>query len=258
MPGTGSGDPNASAALQDNPSVQGNGGLASGSPITASGSPGGQSASGTPPAAIGNRTPTPVIFVDPLTGKQTSPPPPAGADDQPSEPAPQDTDPSKPPRTRVIVGSGGSGQPADPAEAAANRFAPPVAPVHQPPAARKPAALRPAWVHGGRDWIIYVECRADTLVLYPAQRQFSLTQVTGDPANNPLVQSIGQMIAHRQSLRRPNEPPYRPQVCLLVRPENVRTFLRVYRDLGALNVPLTRRNLDADDDVISIVTGSNP
>lgn len=106
--------------------------------------------------------------------------------------------------------------------------------------------------------MIYVECRANALVLYPSQRQFPLDQAASDKAGNPLVTAIEQMILRRQSARRPNEPPYRPQLCLLVRPENVRAFLRAYRALEALSVPITRRNLDPDDDVYSIVTGSNP
>jgi hypothetical protein len=43
-----------------------------------------------------------------------------------------------------------------------------------------------------------------------------------------------------------------------VRPEHVRTFLTVYPALDALPVQKTRRNLDADDDVIGIVTGAVP
>jgi hypothetical protein len=201
-----------------------------------------------------------VIFVDPLTGKPTTPPRPAAenADGQPSERSSEDADPGKPvPRVRVIVGNGGSGEPGGSDSMPRDRFAPPVASVSQS-AARKPASLRPAWVHGGRDWTIFVECRADALVLYPSQRQFALAQVMGDGAGNPLVQAIEQMIQRRQTSRRPGEPPYHPQVCLLVRPENVRTFLRIYRSLEALSVPITRRNLDPSDDVISIVTGAIP
>jgi hypothetical protein len=95
-------------------------------------------------------------------------------------------------------------------------------------------------------------------MLYPSQRTFTLPQATSDPAANPLIKAIQQMIERRQSSRRPGEPPYHPQLCLLVRPEHIRTFLTVYPALEALPVPKTRRNLDADDDVIGIVTGAVP
>jgi hypothetical protein len=117
--------------------------------------------------------------------------------------------------------------------------------------------LRPAWVHGGRDWTIYVECLPDGVKLYPSEKTFPLAAIR-EGANNPLVTAIRQMIDRRQSGRRAGEPPYYPQVRLLVRPENVRTFLKVYPALEALPVPKTRQNLDPDDDVRDIVTGANP
>lgn len=198
-----------------------------------------------------------VIFVDPLTGKPTSAPrPTTPPPDGPAEESQQTDGQPRPPRVRVATagGSGGGGV-ADPQGEAMNRFAP--TPT-MTPARHKPVVSHPAWVHGGRDWIIYIECRADSLVLYPSQRSFPLVQVMSDPAGNPLAKAIGQMIDRRQSLRRAGEPPYRPQVCLLVRPEYTRTFLSVYPALEALPVPKTRRNLDADDDVIDIVNGASP
>ena len=154
-----------------------------------------------------------------------------------------------------MANSGGGGGGSDPQAEAMNRFAP--TPSAGPPR-HKPAAMRPAWVHGGRDWTIYVECRADSLVLYPSQRTFPLAPILSDPAGNPLAKAIQQMIVRRQSLRRPGEPPYHPQLCLLVRPEHVRTFLMIYPALEALPLPKTRRNVDADDDVIDIINGAMP
>jgi hypothetical protein len=196
--------------------------------------------------------------VDPLL-----PRPPAGSqpaqrppDEPPPERSPDDVPPQGAPRKRVLGGGGGgSGERGDPGAAALNRFAPPSAPV---PQARKPVALRPAWVHGGRDWTIYVECRPDGVVLYPSQRSFALAQAAAESVGNPLVAAIRQMIDRRQSARRPGEPPYYPKVCLLVRPEYVRTFLMVYPALEALRVPTTRQNLDPEDSVDDIVRGVNP
>jgi hypothetical protein len=135
-----------------------------------------------------------------------------------------------------------------------NRLSPPS--LAPPP--RRLAAPRPAWIHGGRDWTIYVECRGSDLVLYPSQRAFTLAQATGAPASNPLIKAIQQMIDRRQSSRRPGEPPYHVQLCLLVRPEHIRTYLTVYPALEALPVPQTHRKLDADDDVYGIVSGAVP
>ncbi|MHB8736528.1 MAG: hypothetical protein ACYC6M_14595, partial [Terriglobales bacterium] len=180
--------------------------------------------------------------IDPLSPRS---PPSSRADDRkldgqregpPSERPADDAEDRGATRRRRIVngGGGGAGEPDD-SGGAANRFAPPSAPVQQP---RKPAAaLRPAWLHGGRDWTIYVECQADAVVLYPSEKRFTLAQAASDASVNPLVAAIQQMIARRQSGRRPGDPPFYPQIRLLVRPENVRTFLTVYPALEALPVP---------------------
>jgi hypothetical protein len=241
-----------------NPPMQGSGGSSSGTQPVTGGNLGTQAPGGTPMPANGSRSSDAVIYVDPLTGKPTTAPrlttPAAGG---PTEDRPPETDGKQgTPRVRVIVGNGGgAGEGGDPQSEAMNRFAP--TPSVGPPR-HKPAALRPAWVHGGRDWTIYVECRADSLVLYPSLRTFPLAQVMSDPTGNPLLKAIQQMIDRRQSSRRPGEPPYCPQLCLLVRPEHIRTFLTVYPALEALPVPKTRRNLDADDDVIDIINGASP
>jgi hypothetical protein len=179
-------------------------------------------------------------------------------DDPPSDSSPDQANLARPPQKKRLapVGSGGGpGESGDPGSAAMNRFAPPTAGGRP---MRKPVGLRPAWVHGGRDWTIYVEFLSDGVRLYPSERTFPLAQAAIEGAGNPLVAAIRQMIDRRQATRRPDEPPYHPQVCLLVRAEHVRTFLTVYPALDTLPVPRTRRNLDPDDDVAAIVTGANP
>jgi hypothetical protein len=198
--------------------------------------------------------------VDPLAPSRPRGLPPQHAEEElPPERSPQDAEFVRPSQKKRLVPTGiggrGGGGGGDPESAAMNRFATPTAgerPV------RKPAALRPAWVHGGRDWTIYVECLSDGVKLYPSERVIPLAQAAMEGAGNPLVATIRQMIERRQASRRPGEPPYHPQVCLLVRAEHVRTFLSVYPALEALPAPKTRRNLDADDDVAAIVTGANP
>ncbi len=242
-------------------SPQGTGGSAGGETVIG-GTPNAQAAAGGPMPPNGGRSGDTVIFVDPLTGKPTTAPRPAPSPDDGSAegPPPEQNDGNSAARgVRVIpitsAATRGSSGPGDQQAEAMNRFAP--TPTYAPPP-RRLTAPRPAWVHGGRDWTIYVECRAADLVLYPSQRTFTIAQAISPPAGNPLIKAIQQMIDRRQSSRRRDEPPYHPQICLLVRPEHIRTFLTVYPALEALPVPKTRRNLDADDDVISIVTGAVP
>lgn len=241
---------------------QGSGTIPSGTTKGIGAASNGQAPAGTAASANSGRTPDAVVFVDPLTGQPTTAPrPPPSSDDGSAEaPPPDEMDGNRGKRRIQVVPVDAAGNTGDYASgssgsAAMNRSTP--MPMYTPPP-RRLSAPRPAWVHGGRDWTIYVECRATDLVLYPSQRTFPLSQAVGEPAANPLIKAIQQMIQRRQSSRRPGEPPYHPQLCLLVHPEHIRTFLNLYPALEALPMPKTRRNLDADDDVIGIVTGAVP
>lgn len=199
-----------------------------------------------------------VVIDDPLLPKSAAPvrpaePPPDG---QFRDPPPQETNRNRgPPAVRYIVGNRGSGEPGEPGSEALSRFAPPTVEASRKP---RPAALHPAWVHGGRDWVIYVECLSNGVVLYPSGRAFTLAQASSEASVNPLAAALKQMIERRQASRRPGEPPYYPEVRLLVRPENVRTFLAVYPTLDAVPAPKTKRNLGPEDSVADIVRGVNP
>jgi hypothetical protein len=122
------------------------------------------------------------------------------------------------------------------------------------PKARRPIPLRPARV-SDRDWVIYVECRSDSLILYPSRQQIFVRDLNGGPTNNPLMLAVQQMIHRRQSMLRPEDPPYRPQVRFLLRPENLRTFHAAYPALEALPIPKTRQHLEPEDDPAAIAAG---
>ena len=110
-----------------------------------------------------------------------------------------------------------------------------------------------ARLSGDRDYIIFIECRAEDVVLYPSRQSFSIQSLArGDQA---LMKAVQQMIERRQALVRPGEMPFRPQVRYLLHPEGIRSYHTTYPTLNALGVPQTRQNLEADDDVATIVVG---
>src|SRR5262249_24229850 len=153
--------------------------------------------------------------VDPLMPNRPRGLRPADRGEEPPEPPPEDSSSDAPRRKAPVQGGGASGGAGD-SSAAPNRFA---TPVYQATKPRKPANLRPAWVPRGRDWTIYVECLPDGVKLYPSEKTFPFAQAAREGPDNPLVTSIRQMIDRRHSSRRPGEPPYYPQVRLLVRSE---------------------------------------
>jgi hypothetical protein len=61
---------------------------------------------------------------------------------------------------------------------------------------------------------------------------------------------IQQTIARRQASVRPGDPPYRPQLRFLVRPDGSATYYRAYPLLESLQVPMGRQNIDKDEAII--------
>jgi hypothetical protein len=98
---------------------------------------------------------------------------------------------------------------------------------------------------GNRDWIIPIECTADALVLSSSGQRIAIAELSrGANGSNPLLESVQRMIARRQATVRPGEPPYRPMIRFRVRPDGLRSYYLAYPALEALQVPMSRENLD--------------
>jgi hypothetical protein len=103
---------------------------------------------------------------------------------------------------------------------------------------------------GNRDWVLLIECTADALVLYPGGKRFPVQSLAAQSAGaSALVQAVQAMIVHRQAMVRSGEPPYRPQIRFLVRPDGLRTFYQGYPLLETVQVPMTRQNLSEDEEI---------
>jgi hypothetical protein len=107
---------------------------------------------------------------------------------------------------------------------------------------------RPRSVYGNRDWVIGVECRGDAVVLLSTGATLPLATLYQTSGTHPLQEAVRQMIARRQASVRPGEPPYKPQIRFLVRPNGFRTYYLAYPALEGLQVPMSRENLDAEED----------
>jgi hypothetical protein len=103
---------------------------------------------------------------------------------------------------------------------------------------------------GNRDWVISAECKADAVVLYPGSVRVSLASLaSGQEGGARLVQAVQQMIARKQATVRQGEPPYRPQVRFLVRPDGLRSFYAGYPWLEGQQIPMSRQNIDKDEEI---------
>ena len=129
-------------------------------------------------------------------------------------------------------------------------------PTPLPPSkTHQPAPLRPARLSGDRDWILYVECKPEGVVIYPTQLLVPAAALNRPSGSNPLLQTVQHMIDRKQASVRPGEMPYRPEVRFLVRPEAERTYHLAYPTLDALAAPKTSQYLGPDDEVSAVVAG---
>jgi hypothetical protein len=113
------------------------------------------------------------------------------------------------------------------------------------PAGDNKAATPPLGrILGNRDWLIYIECDADGVVVKQGNQRFTLQALSATGGGeHPLVQSVRQMIARRQATIRAGEPPYRPMLRFQVRPDGLRAYYLAYPLLEALQVPMARENV---------------
>jgi hypothetical protein len=85
-------------------------------------------------------------------------------------------------------------------------------------------------------------------VIYPGRQRIATAALQpGQGGAKQLLETVQQMIARRQTSVGPGEPPYRPQVRFLVRPDGLRPYYLAYPVLDALRIPLTRQNLEKDE-----------
>jgi hypothetical protein len=86
---------------------------------------------------------------------------------------------------------------------------------------------------------------ADALILRPSGQRIGTDELSnGSRAHNVLLEVVQRMIARRQATVRPGEPPYRPMIRFRVWPDGLRSYYVAYPALEALQVPMSRENLD--------------
>jgi hypothetical protein len=209
-----------------------------------------QSASPTAPTGPGMAAPTGAGAAGPAAAIAR---PQGGTPDAATPPQTGDNGPLRVPRVGDAWASeqrsGGQGD-----GIGSSSFQGPQAPA--PRGQREPPPRRPARLTGDRDWIVFIECRTDRVVLYPSRESFTLSAATTPGASNPLRQAVLQLIQRRQGSVLPGQPPYRPQLRFLLRPTDLRTLHQVIPVLQPLGLPMTEQNLAPDDDVQTIVAGS--
>jgi hypothetical protein len=108
--------------------------------------------------------------------------------------------------------------------------------------------LRPILFNRNRDWIIKIDCYSDRIIVEATGQVIAPATLAGaDPNDNALIQDVRAMIQRRQATVAEGDIPYRPLIRFRVQPNSVRAYYLAYPALEALNVPLSRENLEAEE-----------
>jgi hypothetical protein len=150
-------------------------------------------------------------------------------------------------------GSSAGGQPGPPGESGAvgdppglpgggsTVLGPPKSPGGKAPPAPPPLGR----LLGNRDWLIYLECNADGVVLKHGNQKFTREALAATTAGeSTLAQAVRQLVAKRQATVRPGEPPYRPLLRFQVHPDGLRAYYLAYPLLDSLRLPMARENME--------------
>lgn len=116
-------------------------------------------------------------------------------------------------------------------------------------APRKP--LQAARLGADRVDILFVECRENEVIIYPAAQRISLQELAPRTQSNPLYQAASQL-AQRAGPPPPGEEP-KVQIRFLVRPDGLRAFHHAYPLVEGLPIPKYRQNLHASTDILSVL-----
>ena len=120
---------------------------------------------------------------------------------------------------------------------------------------QSPVPLRAARLFADRDWIIYVECKFDELLVHPNKLVIPTNLLASDEGVKRFITEIEKTIQRKQSTVRPGEPPYRPEVRFLVWPDGLRPYHLTYPALQAAGIKQKRQNLEAEDSIREIIQG---
>lgn len=118
----------------------------------------------------------------------------------------------------------------------------------QVPSDRPRPVVRPGLLSGNRDWIILLECTNDAVRIHTTGQKVPLDELT-TAGDNRLARTLKDLIDRRQASVPEGVPPYRPIIRFLVRPNGSKAYFLAYPALEKLRLPMSRVNLEPDDDI---------
>ena len=118
-----------------------------------------------------------------------------------------------------------------------------------------PTPLRAARLFADRDWVIYVECKFEEILVHPNRLIIPTSLLASEEGVKRFVQEIEKIIQRKQSTVRSGEPPYRPEVRFLVWPDGLKPYHLSYPALQLAGIKQKRQNLESEDSINEIIQG---
>ena len=118
-----------------------------------------------------------------------------------------------------------------------------------------PTPLRAARLFADRDWVIYVECKFEEILVHPNRLIIPTSLLASEEGVKRFVQEIEKIIQRKQSTVRSGEPPYRPEVRFLVWPDGLKPYHLSYPALQLAGIKQKRQNLESEDSINEIIKG---
>ncbi|NBR06832.1 MAG: hypothetical protein EBT92_13810, partial [Planctomycetes bacterium] len=140
------------------------------------------------------------------------------------------------------------------AQDATARIAAPL-PELGPRKTQNPTPLRAARLFADRDWVIFVECKFEEILVHPNRLVIPTSLLASEEGVKRFVQEIEKIIQRKQSTVRPGEPPYRPEVRFLVWPDGLKPYHLSYPALQMAGIKQKRQNLEPEDNIKEIIQG---
>jgi len=122
-------------------------------------------------------------------------------------------------------------------------------------APREPKPLRVARLDGGRDFIIYVECVKDGLVIHPDRLRIHGQELETEEGAKKLLELLSKQVERKSRPGKPGEKPPQGQIRFLVRPDGLRWYHASFPLVEEMNIRKSRQNLDFGETIQEVMSG---
>lgn len=122
---------------------------------------------------------------------------------------------------------------------------------------KEPRPLRVARLDGSRDFILFIECNAQGIIVYPDKQRFPGHILETEEGAKRLLNLMRQQVERRTKKTPAGDPAPKGQIRFLVHPEGLRWYHASFPIIEELQIKTTRQSLIPEDSVREIILGNS-